>query len=471
MTTAEKKPKTAKKPKADKPAVSELIDPPVERTFKKPLLLEFKTEQRRPEDLTPYFNNAKAHSTEQIDKIAGSIAAFKFSHPIEVDINGVIITGHGRREAALRLKMATVPVVVRSDLTEQEANQYRIADNQVGESEWLKYELSQELKNFALQNLELGVLGFDTEELQQYLTYQIEELPAQLTDPDAVPEPLGKAVTQRGDVWLLGDKHRVKCGDSTVITDVESLMAGQKADLVFSSPPYCFGDQMNLRGMKAQKKGPHGAYLSTQDDDPNSWLSLISTTLQTLLPLTRCLIFNLQQLSRNKREFIEFLYAFRNNLIDVAIWTKNNPQPAMAENVLNSAFEYILLFSPEENPTRAIPTAEFRGTVSNHHHSQVVGAQPADEPKHGARMPLELAEWSLTSFLSTSGVVLDPFGGTGTTLIAADRLNHQARIMEIEPVYVDICVRRWQEFTGQDAIRESDGACWLDLKMEMDAVK
>ena len=193
-------------------------------------------EWRDPASLTPYSNNAKTHPTEQIDKIAASIASFGFDQPIVVDGDGVIIKGHGRREASLRLGLDRVPVLVRDDLSVAEIKAARIADNKTAESPFDEDMLRVELEALMEDDFDLSLTGFDLEEIDELLA-AAEPEQVGLTEDDDVPEAPEQPVTRPGDLWILGS-HRLLCGDATVLADVERALGGQLADMVFCDPPY-----------------------------------------------------------------------------------------------------------------------------------------------------------------------------------------------------------------------------------------
>ena len=193
-------------------------------------------EWRDPGSLTPYSNNAKTHPIEQIDKIAASIASFGFDQPIVVDADGVIIKGHGRREASLRLGLDKVPVLVRDDLSVTEIKAARIADNKTAESPFDEEALRLEFEALMEHDFDLSLTGFDLEEIDDLLA-AVEPEQAGLTEDDEVPQAPEQPVTRPGDLWILGD-HRLLCGDATVLTDVERVLGGQLADMVFCDPPY-----------------------------------------------------------------------------------------------------------------------------------------------------------------------------------------------------------------------------------------
>jgi DNA modification methylase len=268
-----------------------------------------------------------------------------------------------------------------------------------------------------------------------------------LTDPDAVPENV-KTRCKAGDLWQLGE-HRLLCGDSTKKEDVTRLMAGEKADITFTSPPYNAGKSESLSG-NTHTKG--NKYIGGHNDDMDggSWLSLIQISLEMSRKVSSFQFYNLQQLAGNKIELIDLLYANRKYFADVAIWDKQNTAPAMAENVMNSQFEYVFIFSCEKSPNRAIRTGNFRGNVSN-----VYSGNPQRNNEfsdtHAATFPVDFPEHFISKFANIEKTVYEPFCGSGTTIIACEKTNRKCYGMEIDPHYCDVIIKRWEDFTGEKA--------------------
>ena len=244
----------------------------------------------------------------------------------------------------------------------------------------------------------------------------------------------------------LKSKHRLLCGDSTSESDVARLMDGEKADLCFTSPPYNAGSN-NLGGNKKMKKSK---YLNDDDNRKNNeWLELISATLNNMQSCTKNQAFNIQQLSGNKIALIDFLYRHKNRYADVAIWYKGGGQPAMQSSVMNSRFEFVFIFSSKDDAKRKIESGDFRN-ISNVFELNPSGKNQNTEV-HAAVFPVELSAHYL-GYLSKKSVI-DPFMGSGTTLIACEQLDRKCYGMEIDPLYCDVIVKRWENLTGEKAVR------------------
>lgn len=396
-------------------------------------------------ELTPYANNPRLNDGA-VDAVAASIKAFGFKVPCVIDKDGVIVAGHTRLKAAQKLGLERVPCIIADDLTPEQVKAFRLADNKVGElADWDFEKLDLELEELDFDMTPFG-FEFDTEEADA----------ERKSREDTVPEAPKAPVTRLGDVWLLGD-HRVMCGDSTDAEAVEKLMNGRKAEFAFYSPPYNVGESSAL----SHHAGDNNKYIGYKDDNKDYEGLLLKSTEAALKNCKYCAV-NIQMLSGNKLPFVSWLNANKLNLCDIAIWYKDNAQPAMANRVMNSSFEFVVLLSKENN-SRAFGTNNFRGTVSNVYQSHI---QNSNEYSgiHSATFPVAFAEHFINSFSNKDELVLDLFGGTGTTLIAAQRTSRLCYMMELSPSYVDVIVERWQKETGDQAILEKTGETFDSLK-------
>lgn len=364
--------------------------------------------------ITPYIQNTKKHPTEQIDRLAGSIAEFGWDQPIVVDGDGVIIKGHGRREAALRLGLKEVPVVVRTDLSPAQVKAARIADNKVAESEWDVGALTLELQDLDGE-LDLGLLGFEPDELAALLNP--EQPPEEgLTDPDAVPE-VAETRCKPGDLWILGE-HRLLCGDSTNVQHVERLMAGERADMVFTDPPY--SKDYASRGAKdeCEKVGSFGdilqAVASAVSEVRGAWY--VKLPWYDAVPAIPLLA--------------------PSNFI---VWAKRGF--GMGGGDFRTQHE-VLLYGRKDGVCHAgkdigdvweFPVP-FRGRML-----------------HVAETPVALIEQAIGFSSDPGALVQELFLGSGTTLIASERLGRRCFGLEISPAYCDVILARWEAFTGKQA--------------------
>jgi DNA modification methylase len=378
--------------------------------------------------LTPYERNARTHSTEQVAQIAASIVEFGFTNPILVDSHDGIIAGHGRLMAALELGLKTVPVVVLDHLSERQRKAYILADNQLAlNAGWDTDLLRAELQDLAEQDFDLNLIGFSDEELADLLP-DIEELPPEDADEEATPEPPAEPVTKPGDVWLLG-KHRVMCGDSTSLTEVERLMDGGKAGLVFSDPPYGVEFRSNM-----SKR-----FDVLQNDD--KILDVAPVVWEAMADNTAAFIWTSHHVYPVWRAQFEQFYK------QTIVWHKGGG--GMGDLEGQYALDYELaLFCAKGSP-------KFRG--SRGMAVWQVSKDAAASYVHPTQKPVALAERALADFSDKRAVVLDLFGGSGSTLIACEKTGRQARLMELDPRYCDVIVKRWQQFTGKRATLEATG--------------
>lgn len=410
----------------------------------------------RPDDLTPYANNAKIHTDEQIEKLAGAIAAWGFDQPITVDANHVIIKGHGRREAALRLNLDLVPVIITDHLDEHQVMAARIADNKLASLEYDNAKLAFDVGTLERVNFDLNLTGLGFEEVKTLLSAGDLSVGGVIggnpgkTDPDQVPEAPPRTNVKFGDIYQLGN-HRLMCGDSTDAESVAQLMNGEQAEICFTSPPYNLGENMKLRGPNAS--GEDSAYLERTDHKTQEeYLEFLKTFTDLALANAQVSFINIQMLAGNKVIFPKYWGHYGEHLVDIMIWDKEHGAPAMAPRVLNSVWEFIFIFAQEHMPKRSIKTGpEFRGNKPNIYRLNPVGKKDPLAKDHGAVFPVQFVQHFLENFSSVS--VLDLFGGSGTTMIAAEKVGRKSFLMELDPFYAFIILRRWAEFTGEEPMR------------------
>lgn len=327
--------------------------------------------------------------------------------------------------------------VVKADNLDEEAKKEFIIKDNVSFGEWDNEILEAEFDLGELQDFGLDLPEFADEKVEEYAE-----------EDDFSEEEAAKADTRckDGDIWQLG-RHRLICGDSTKAETYEALMNGERAEISFTSPPYNAGTTPTEFKMKKTAK-------YTNDDDNKSEQNylqfLLEFTHNAMRHCEYCFV-NIQSLSNNKTALIEYLHELIDVYADTIIWDKMTSQPAMAENVLNSEFEYIHIFSSKAN--RAVGTKKFRGTISNILH---LSKQNKNEFSkiHNATFSVEFASHFINNFCNES--VLDAFGGSGTTLIAAEQLGRKCYMIELDPHYCDVIIARWEKLTGQKAEKLED---------------
>jgi DNA modification methylase len=392
--------------------------------------------------LIPYAKNSRTHDDAQVAQIAASIKEFGFRNPILVD--GVsVIAGHGRLLAAQKLKLDKVPTLDCSDMTPSQKKAYIIADNKIAlNAGWDNAMLTIELKDLEDEGFDLTLTGFDDKELDALLN--VIEGTDGLTDEDAVPELPEEPKTKLGDVYILGN-HRLMCGDSTSIDDIEKLMDGNKADICFTSPPYNAGS-LDIKGnARTQKK--YNSFDDNQTED--EYKDFVISNLNCIFSVCNEVLYNIGLVEGNKRVIVDVLAHYREQFKDIIYWKKNNVAPHIQGGVINNLVEFILCFGDGK---RKFQNAQFtQGSYYNViEGSSAVGNEFSKI--HKATFPTYLPENIIQNFCPVKGSILDTFGGTGTTMIAAEKLSRKSYLMELDPKYCDVIVRRWEDFTGKQAI-------------------
>ena len=391
-------------------------------------------------DILPYSNNPRTH--DEISEIKESIRRVGFRGSIWVDANNVIIAGHGRYMAAKELGMKEVPVSVMDDLTEAEVKYLRIKDNRAGEQSDWDYEAYQtELDELRAMDFDVGDIELDVGMIDLD-----DNDPGEIEETDVPDAPL-VAVSKRGQIYRLG-RHRLMCGDSTSKEDMERLMDGHRADITFTSPPYN-AHHMDVVDSNGVQKGTQKKYLADNDNrSDEEYQEFLNRNIELLLDNSDEVFYNIGVGSGSKKAIAGLLERFSDNFKDLLYWKKTNPMPVIADGVISSAVELIIAFG--KNGTRSFNHFDdrlFHGVIEGL--SASTSNQYADI--HKATFPVYLPSEIITRFTERGGSVLDCFGGTGTTMIACEQLERDCYMMELEPVYVDVIIKRWEDFTGQKA--------------------
>jgi DNA modification methylase len=398
------------------------------------------------EKLVPYARNARTHSEEQVAQIAASIVEFGFTNPILAGSDGVIVAGHGRLAAAQKLGLDTVPVVVLDHLTPTQRRALIIADNRIAENAgWDDAMLRIELQSLQEDGFNLDITGFDADTLAEIMAGEETTVDGQ-TDDDAVPEVSATPISRPGDVWELGN-HRLVCGDATDPMSYELLMADAQADMVFTDPPYNV-DYAN--SAKDKMRGKDRPILNDNLGD-----GFYDFLLAALTPmLERCAGATYIAMSSSELDTLQ--QAFRaagGKWSTFIIWAKNTFTLGRAD--YQRQYEPILYGWPE---------GENRHWCGDRDQGDVWNIKkPQKNDLHPTMKPVELVERAIRNSSRPGDIVLDPFGGSGTTLIAAEKSGRIGWLIELDPKYVDVIVRRWQDWTGQRTVRESDGVAFDDL--------
>ena len=366
-------------------------------------------------------NNPRLIKDDKFAKLVKSIKQFPEMlkiRPIVVNDDWVVLGGNMRLKACKEAGLTELPVIRASELTEEQQREFIIKDN-VGFGEW---------------EWEMIASDWDAEELEEWgldvPDFSATELEAEEDDFDTTPPEEPRTVL--GDLYEIGE-HRLLCGDSTDSDVVAKLMDGGKAEIAFASPPY--NTKENAKLSPHQTNGTkYNSYSDDLEDD--EYLKLLTDFTNNTLLFSEYSFVNIQSLSGNKTALIDFLYNMKSVYSDTLIWNKQNAQPAMAENVLNSQFEYVHAFSNKAN--RAIGTKKFRGTLSN---VLEISKQTRNKVKeHNATFPIDLAAHFVSNFCQKS--VLDLFLGSGSTMVASHQLKRKCYGMELDPKYCDVIINR-----------------------------
>ena len=369
--------------------------------------------------IKPYENNPRKLSETAIEKVAMSLKEYGFRQPIVVDKDRVIVAGHTRYRASKKLGLKQVPVSVIDNLTEEQINAYRIADNRTAEeSEWDSELLKMEIKELEAKDFKLDLLGFNEDQLNDILFEEKQGL----TDEDEVPEAPEEPISKLGDIWKLGN-HRVMCGDSTIINEIDKLTEKQKPDMIFTDPPY-----------NVAFNGRSGKFDIIKNDNLEE--SEFNNFIDTIISNLNILNINTYYICCNWA----FYGVLQKKLKPKAciVWAKN--VFGLGKGYRHQ-HEFIL----------------FDGFIdaSIKNESDLWKISKDTKYKHPTQKPVELSSRAIKNSSKPQNTILDIFGGSGSTLIACEKLNRKARIMELDPIYCDVIVKRWENFTGKKAELEN----------------
>lgn len=408
----------------------------------KPLTLEY----RAVDALIPYIRNAKQHPDAQVAQIASSIREFGWGSPILVDGSNNVIAGHGRLLAARKLGMSEVPVISLDHLTDTQRRALILADNKIGENaSWENDLLGLELAELKDAGFDLALTGFSSEEWDALIAGE-ETSEDGLTDDDAVPEVTENPISRTGDIWLLGE-HKLICGDATKPEDYQALLGDELVDMTFTDPPY------NVNYANTAKDKMRGKNRPILNDNLGiEFGTFLVAACKNVLNVTKGAVY----IAMSSSELDTLQAAFREaggRWSTFIIWAKNTFTLGRAD--YQRQYEPIL-YGWREGADHFWCGARDQGDVWNI-------KKPHKNDLHPTMKPVELVERAVRNSSKTKDLVLDPFGGSGTTLIACEKAGRRARLIELDPKYVDVIVKRWQEFTGLEAKRATDGAVFSEL--------
>ena len=389
--------------------------------------------------LIPYARNARTHSDAQVAQIAASIVEYGWTNPVLTDGDKGVIAGHGRLMAARKLGVKEVPVIELAHLTPEQKKAYILADNRIAENAgWDQELLKLELAELQSLDYDLSLIGFSQEELDGFFD-DVEE-GGGLTEDDAIPETPVDPVSRPGDLWILGN-HRLLCGDATVSADVQALMGGQLADMAFTDPPY------NVDYGNSAKDKLRGKDRRIMNDAlGDGFYQFLHDACQNLLAVTKGACYVCMSSSE--------LHTLQKAWLDAGgkwstfvIWAKNAFTLGRAD--YQRQYEPIL-YGWKQGSDHFWCGDRDQSDVWFYN-------KPRVNDLHPTMKPVELVERALKNSSKSRDTVIDLFGGSGTTVIACEKLNRHACLMELDPRYVDVIIQRWQDYSGKEAVRQSDG--------------
>ena len=411
-------------------------------------------EQRTPSSLRPYARNARKHSKKQIRQIADSIQRFGFTNPVLVTDDGDIIAGHGRVEAAKLLGLASVPTLRLSHLSEAERRAYVLADNKLAlNAGWDQETLAIELQALIDLDFEVESTGFSLAEIDLTLDAARGADPGtKMDEEDRIPTLAGQAVSQAGDLWLLG-RHRLLCGDARDVSDFDRLMQGELADLIFTDPPYNVPIEGHVSGLG---RFHHREFaMATGEMSPEEFTLFLAETLAYSASVCRngAIAF----VCMDWRHMGELIAAGRmvfSELKNLCVWNKSNGGMGA---FYRSKHELVFVFkvgdAPHINTFGLGDGGRYRTNVWDYPGVSSLGSKRTEALEmHPTVKPTALVADAIRDCSKRGGIVLDAFGGSGTTLIAAESCGRSARLIEFDPLYCDTIIRRYQRLTGKAAV-------------------
>jgi DNA modification methylase len=387
-------------------------------------------------DLIPYVNNSRTHDEEQITQLASSMKEFGFTNPVLIDEQDGLIAGHGRVLAAKRLGLEEIPAIIVDGLTEAQKKALVIADNQLAlNADWDIDKLKLEVDTLGELDFDLDLLGFDADFLKDLMADPIEE---GKTDEDSVPEVVENPVTVEGDIWLLG-KHRLMCGDSTSIDALETLCGEPRVDMWLTDPPYNVAYEGKTKDALTIQNDEMG------DDQFRQFLRDSYVAADAVMKPGA--VFYIWHADSEG-------YNFRGAAKDAG-WTVRQCLIWKKQTMVMGRQDYHWKHEPclygwKDGAGHLWATDRKQTTILEFD-------RPSRNAEHPTMKPVELFEYQMLNNTKGGDIVLDSFGGSGTTIIAAEKNGRHARVMELDPKYCDVIIKRWQEYTGKKAINEKTG--------------
>lgn len=415
----------------------------------------------------PSDKNPRTHTKDQVQQIADSMCKFGWVNPILVDENYEIIAGHGRLMAGKLLCYTKVPIAKLCHLSEKEKLGLLVADNRITENAgWDDEKLQEVMQQLHDENFDLSVLGFTNKELEKFRAEFDSEIEAAAIE-DIVPDQTDKVISKQGDIWILGE-HRLLCGDACIAENYDKLMKGEMANMVFTDPPYNVAYDESFRNKNEKAENPR---LIKNDNLGDEFQEFLTRAMENILEHTNGSLY----ICMGGSELHTLYKAFTDaggKFDAYIVWVKNTFALSRSkyqhqhewmvfgntESVYKEQHEAILL---GKNPGDTAPWYGGRNQTDVWNFDK-----PTNNDLHPTMKPVALIERAINNSSRTMDIVLDAFGGSGSTLIAAEKTNRRCRMIELDEKYVDTIVKRWQEFTGRDAIHEQTGKTFNELTQE-----
>ncbi|MEM9438197.1 MAG: DNA methyltransferase [Pseudomonadota bacterium] len=446
--------------------MSTIDQSPDAKVSDKPIWMAEKVVQTPIDKLKPYGNNNRIHTVKSIAKLKASVSQFGFVTPVLIDRDGVIIAGHGRYEAAKALRLNTVPTVVVDHLSRAEIKALRIADNKLAElSDWdeaalqIEFEALMDLSFAEEIDFDLDVTGFEMPEIDILIAGAADDTTAASETVEA-PDPATPPVTQAGDLWVLGD-HQILCGNSLEEASYARVLDARQPRIVFTDPPYNVPVQGHIRsGNGCDHREFAMASGEMSGPEFRAFLDQVTAQLATCLPEGGIAMVCMDW--RHIEELIAAGKARGFELLNLCVWNKTNGGMG---SLYRSKHELIAVFkkpgAPHINNVELGKHGRNRTNVWDYSGVNSFGkTRDADLADHPTVKPTALVADALMDVSHRGDIVLDVFGGSGATLLAAEKTDRRARLIELDPQYVDVTIRRWQEMTGQRAVHAGTGETW-----------
>ena len=402
--------------------------------------------------IKPFEKNPRTHTKEQVQQIVTSMMKFGWVNPILVDENYEIIAGHGRLLAGQELGYEKVPVLQLKHLTKDERLALLIADNKIADNAgWDDELLQQAMEELDKGNFDLETLGFSNKELEKIReSFESEKIMAETEDvvPEVEPE---QTVSKIGDLWQLGE-HKLLCGDSCLPENYEKLMGDEKADMVFTDPPYNVAYDEGFRNNSEKANSPR---LIKNDNLGDEFQGFLTKALTNIVKYTTGSLY----ICMGGSELHTLYHAFEDaggKFDAYLVWVKNTF--ALSRSRYQHQHEW-MLFGKKQGETAPWYGGRNQTDVWNFD-------KPLSNDLHPTMKPVALIERAINNSSRTMDIVLDGFGGSGSTLIAAEKTNRRCRMIELDEHYVDTIIKRWEDFTGQKAIHVETGKTYAELAAE-----